>query len=62
MESEVAVAEKRAARFDLGEALLQIGVVLASITLLTRHRLYVAIALTLGLGGILAAISALLVH
>ncbi|MGI4828592.1 MAG: DUF4337 domain-containing protein [Janthinobacterium lividum] len=61
-EAEVTIAEKRAARFDLGEALLQIGVVLASITLLTRHRRYVAIALTLGLGGLLAAMSALLVH
>lgn len=61
-ESEVAVAERRAARFDLGEALLQIGVVLASITLLTRHRRYVAVALALGLGGVLAAVSAWLVR
>ena len=61
-EAEVAIAERRAARFDLGEALLQIGVVLASITLLTKHRRYVAVALTLGLGGVLAAVSAWLVH
>ena len=62
LEGEVAIAEKRAARFDLGEALLQIGVVLASITLLTRHRRYVIVALVLGVGGVLAAASAFLVH
>ena len=61
-EAEVAIAERRAARFDLGEALLQIGVVLASITLLTRHWRYVIVALALGLGGVLAAASAWLVH
>lgn len=61
-EGEVTVAEKRAARFDLGEALLQIGVVLASITLLTKRMRYVAIALILGLGGIAGAVSAFLVH
>lgn len=61
-EAEVALAERRAARFDLGEALLQIGVVLASITLLTRQWRYVMVALTLGLAGVLAAVSALLVH
>ncbi len=62
IEAEVAVAEKRAGRFDLGEALLQIGVVLASITLLTKRSLYVVIALALGIGGLAAAASALLVR
>src|SRR6202012_2682591 len=47
-EREVDHAEHRAARFDLGEALLQISVVLASITLLTRHQRYVIA------GGVLA--------
>ena len=61
-EAEVSTAERRAARFDLGEAMLQIGVVLASITLLTRRQLFVLIALALGVTGLLAAASALLVH
>lgn len=61
-EAEVAVAEKRAARFDLGEALLQIGVVLASITLLTRQWRYVIVALLLGLAGLVSAASAGFVH
>ena len=38
LEAEVALAETKAGRFDLGEALLQIAVVLASITLLTRRQ------------------------
>ena len=61
-ETEVSVAERRAARFDLGEALLQIGVVLASITLLTRQLRYVWVALFLALAGLAATCSAFLVH
>ena len=62
LEAEVAVAERKAGRFDLGEALLQIAVVLASITLLTRHWRYVVVALVLGSAGLLVAASALVVH
>lgn len=62
LEAEVTVAERKAARFDLGEALLQIGVVLASVTLLTRLWRYVIVALTLGMTGLLAALSAFLIH
>ena len=61
-ETEVTTAEKKAARYDLGEAMLQIAVVLASITLLTRSQLYVVVALGLGLIGLVIAFSALLVH
>jgi hypothetical protein len=61
-EAEVAAAESKAARYDLGEALLQIAVVLASITLLTRHQLYVVVAMVLGLCGLLISASALMVH
>jgi hypothetical protein len=62
MEVEVKHAEARADRYDLGEALLQIAVVLSSITLLTRQRAYFAMGLALGLAGLLTAASALLVH
>jgi hypothetical protein len=61
-EAEVALAERKAARFDLGEALLQIGVVMASITLLTRRRRYVLVGVLLGVGGLAVAASTLLVH
>jgi len=61
-EADVKHAERQAVRYDLGESLLQIGVVLCSITLFTRRRLYFAMGLTLGIAGLLFAASALLVH
>ncbi|HXS14160.1 MAG TPA: DUF4337 domain-containing protein [Acidobacteriaceae bacterium] len=61
LETEVDHAEREAARFDLGEALLQIAVVLASITLLTRQQRYVVAALVLAVAGVVIAGSAFLV-
>jgi len=61
-EHEVDHAEHQAARFDLGEALLQIAVVLSSITLFTRKNLYFFTGLALGVIGLLTAASAFLVH
>lgn len=61
-EHEVESAEKKAFRYDIGEALLQISVVLASITLLTRRYHYVIAAILLGLIGLLTAASAFLIH
>jgi Domain of unknown function (DUF4337) len=62
LEHEVARSERRADRYDLGEALLEIAVVLSSITLLTRQRAYSIFGLFVGLVGLLAAASALLIH
>jgi len=39
-EAEVRLAEHRADYYDLGEALLEIGLVVSSVTLLTRSRVY----------------------
>ena len=49
------------ANWDSGEALLQIAVVLCSITLFTRKRTYFLLGLSLGAAGIVVAVSALLV-
>lgn len=62
LEDEVKVTEAKGARFDLGEALLQISIVLASITLLTRQQRYVGAGVALGLAGIVAACTAFVVH
>ena len=62
LEEDVEKAEARANRYDLGEALLQISVVLASITLLTRTKSYFYFGLILGLIGLIWAASAMLVH
>jgi hypothetical protein len=60
LEAEVKQAEARAVRFDLGEALLEIGLVITSVTLLTRKRIYWYFGLVFSLGGILSAASVLL--
>ena len=60
IEGEVAKTERRASRYDLGEALLQIAVVLSSITLLTRQQRYFAFGLLLGLAGAIIAATGLL--
>jgi hypothetical protein len=60
--SEVTRAEARASRYDLGEALLQIAVVLCSITLFPRKRAYFLLGLSLGAAGLMVAVSALLIH
>jgi hypothetical protein len=59
-EKEVSRAEAKAGHYDLGEALLQIAVVLCSITLFTRNRAYFLLGLGLGVAGIVVAFSALL--
>jgi hypothetical protein len=61
-EAEVTRAEAKASRYDLGEALLQIAVVLCSITLFTRKRAYFLLGLSLGVVGIVVASSALLIR
>jgi hypothetical protein len=61
-EREVKHSEAQAGRFDLGEALLQISVVLSSITLFTRRRSFFAGGLGLGAVGVAIAASAWLVR
>lgn len=61
-EAEVRHAEAEASHWDLGEALLQVAVVLCSITLFTRRKLYFYLGISIGLVGLLMAITALLVH
>ena len=62
LEKEVGQAEKRANRFDLGETLLEIGLVITSITLLTRSRVYWYFGLAFALAGVAAAGWAFLVR
>jgi hypothetical protein len=61
-EGEVKHAEAQAVRFDIGEALLQISVVLSSITLFTRKRSFFVGGLTLGVVWLVVAVSAWLVR
>lgn len=59
LETQVEQAEARADRFDLGEALLEIALVVSSITLLTRNRIYWLLGLVFGLLGIVSSASVL---
>ncbi len=54
-QAEVRYAERRADRFDLGEALLEIALVITSVTLLTRQRGYWYLGIAFGIAGIVAA-------
>jgi hypothetical protein len=60
LETKVEQAEARANRFDLAEALLEIGLVITSVTLLTRSRIYWYLGIVFAIGGIASAASVLL--
>ena len=59
-EKKVEAAEARASRFDLGETLLEIGLVVTSVTLLTKSRIYWYFGIVFALAGIASAASAFL--
>ncbi len=61
-EEEVAKAERRAGRFDLSEALLEIGLVVTSITLLTRQRVYWGLGMVFGALGLAVTLQGLLLR
>jgi uncharacterized protein YlxW (UPF0749 family) len=60
LEAKVEQAEARADRFDLSEALLEIGLVITSVTLLTRSRWYWYLGIAFALAGIVSSASVLL--
>jgi hypothetical protein len=59
-EEKVEEAEARANRFDLGEVLLEIGLVITSITLLTRKRIYWYMGMGFSVVGIVATVMGVL--
>lgn len=61
-EAEVRRSERHANRFDLGEALLEIGLVITSITLLTRQRGYWYLGMAFGAAGVAIAAWAFLIR
>jgi hypothetical protein len=61
-EAEVKLQERKANRFDLGEALLEIGLVVTSITLLTKRKSYALFGGVFGLAGIVMAVLGILLR
>ena len=59
LETDVERTEARANRFDLAEALLEIGLVSTSVTLLTRSRMYWYLGIAFSVAGIASAASVL---
>jgi hypothetical protein len=62
LEKERDLAGRRADRFDGGEALLEIGLVICSITLLTKRRAFWIGGMLLAAGGVVQALTGLLLH
>jgi len=60
LQRKVEQAEARGDRLDLAEALLEIGLVISSITLLTRGRIYWYLGLVFSVLGVVSAVSAFL--
>ena len=60
-EQKVEQAEARAGRFDLAEAILEIGLVITSVTLLTGSRIYWYLGLVFSALGIASAVSTFLI-
>jgi hypothetical protein len=57
LEKEVATQQHKANRFDLGEVCLEVGIVLTSLTLLTRRKLFWQLGGLAGLVGLAIAAS-----
>lgn len=62
LEKEVALDQRKASRFDLGEVLLEVSLVVTSITLLTRRKLFWGLGIIFGIVGMGVAVSGLLVR
>jgi uncharacterized protein DUF4337 len=60
-ETEVHLAEHRADYYDLGEALLEIGLVVSSVTLLTRSRIYWYLGISASVIGVASVVWGLLI-
>lgn len=62
LENERDVLRKRADRFDAGEGILDIGLVICSITLLTNKKVFWYAGMALGALGVAISLAAYLVH
>ena len=62
LENERDVLRKRADRFDAGEGILEIALVICSITLLTDKKLFWYAGILIGAVGVVAALAGFLIH
>src|SRR5579863_665905 len=62
LEKERDLVSKRADRFDGGEGLIEVGLVICSMTLLTKRRFYWFAGMLIGAGGVVFGLTAFLVR
>jgi Domain of unknown function (DUF4337) len=62
LEAERDLVSHRADRFDAGEVFLEMGLVICSITLLTKRRFFWFSGIAIGAVGVIVAITGLLLH
>lgn len=62
LEKEVEVERRRANRFDLGEVCLEAAIVITSLTLLTRQRMFLQLGIFAGALGLAIAVTGFWVH
>ncbi len=62
LEQEVDLFTHRANRYDLGETLLEVGLVICSITLLTRRRTYWLAGSVFGVAGVIVTATGAMLH
>jgi ABC-type Zn uptake system ZnuABC Zn-binding protein ZnuA len=62
LEAERDVISRRGDRFEGGEALLEVGLVICSVTLLTKRRYFWFTGMLFGAAGVILAITGFLVH
>src|SRR5215468_5782618 len=62
LESESAYVSRREDRFDLAEVILEIGLIICSLTLITRKMIFWYSGITLGVVGFLVAITGFFAH
>jgi hypothetical protein len=61
-EAEVKVEEARADRYDLAEVLLEAALVISSITLLTRKKIFWLFGIVLAVAGLVLGVTGLMIH
>ena len=61
-ENESARAQRKADRFDLGEVFLEIALVISSLALLSRKRLFWFLGMLSGAAGLVIAVTGMLMH
>jgi Domain of unknown function (DUF4337) len=62
LEAERDLVERRGNRYDAGEVILEIALIICSLTLLTKKRMFWILGMAVGLVGLFATVSGFLLH